>query len=89
MSLAQSLALLRAAENAEGIHIALSRIGEIKILLKQPTLRVAEKRFNCAGGAGVWPEFGSLRILVIIIFAFLCALCASSDPANSGRTGVR
>jgi hypothetical protein len=53
LSLAQSLALLRAAENAEGIHIALSRIGEIKILLKQPTLRVAEKRFNCAGGAGV------------------------------------
>jgi len=36
LSLAQSLALLRAAENAEEIHIALSRIGEVKILLKQP-----------------------------------------------------
>lgn len=28
----------------------LSRIGEIRILLKQLTLRVAEKSFNCAKG---------------------------------------
>jgi len=67
----------------------LSRIGEIIILLKQLTLRVVEDHVSCAIGAGVCPEFGSLGILGIIIFAFLCDLCGSSDYANSGRTGVR
>jgi len=67
----------------------LSRIGEIIILLKQLTLRVVEDHVSCAMGAGVWPEFSSLGILAIVKFAFLCDLCGSSDPANSGRTGVR
>ncbi len=67
----------------------LSRIGEIIILLKQLTLRVIEDHVSCAMGAGCDLNSSSLGILVIIIFAFLSGLCGSSDPANSGRTGVR
>ena len=37
---------------------------------------------------GVWPEFSSLRILVITIFAFLCVLCVSNDPVTTGEWAV-
>ena len=37
---------------------------------------------------GVWLEFCGLRILVIIIFAFLCVLCVSNDPVTTGEWAV-
>ena len=33
----------------------------------------------------MWSEFRCLRILVTIISAFLCALCVSNDPVETGE----
>mgnify|MGYP005840663779 CR=1 FL=1 len=77
------------AQRSQRESIALSRIGEIRILLKQLTLRVTETSLTCAGGAGVWPEFGSLGILVTIMSAFLSVLCVSNDPVPTGEWVVK